>query len=78
MSFVENKNGFNEINIDLISQTKRRNDTYQDVETNLIAAITIQRYYRGYHTRIYISKLNLAATVIQKYWRGYLTRRYEQ
>lgn len=78
MSFVEDNNGFNEINIDLILQTKQRNDTHQYIETNLTAAITIQRYYRGYHTRIYISKLNLAAIVIQKYWKGYLTRRYEQ
>lgn len=77
MSFVED-NGFNEINIGLILQTKRRNDTHQYNDINLTAAITIQRYYRGYHTRIYISKLNLAAIVIQKYWKGHLTRRYEK
>lgn len=78
MSFVKDNNGFNETNIDVILQSKQRNGIHQYIEINKTAAITIQRYYRGYHTRIYILKLNLAAIVIQKYWKGYLTRRYEK
>lgn len=74
MAFVENIIQ-NQENLDVILQLKRRNGI-QYMEANNMAAITIQRYFRGYNTRIYLTKLNLAATIIQKHWKGYMARRY--
>lgn len=74
MAFVENII-HNQENLEVILQSKRKNGV-QYVETNKTAAITIQRYFRGYYTRLYLSKLNLAATTIQKHWKGYVARRY--
>ncbi|XP_060870279.1 uncharacterized protein LOC132944788 [Metopolophium dirhodum] len=65
----------NEKNIDNTLQLKQKNGT-RFIEGNKTAAITIQRHYRGYYTRLYFSKLNVAAKIIQKYWKGYITRRY--
>lgn len=62
-------------NLDEILQEKRKNGT-RYIKVHKTAAITIQRYYRGYYTRLYLSKLNLAAKIIQKYWKGYVNRRY--
>lgn len=73
MAFVEHII-FNETNTDLKLQLKQRNGT-RYIEANNMAAITIQRHYRGYYSRVYISKLHLAATIIQKHWRGYTARK---
>jgi len=64
-----------EKNLDNILQLKQRNGT-QFIEGNKTAAITIQRHYRGYYTRLYFSKLNVATKIIQKHWKGYIARRY--
>jgi len=74
MVFVENITR-TEKSIDQILQLKQRNGTLF-IERNKMAAITIQRHYRGYYTRLYFSKLNVAAKIIQKHWKGYITRRY--
>lgn len=39
-----------------------------------VAARTLQRWFRGYITRKYISHLHDCATIIQKHWRGYTAR----
>jgi len=65
----------NKKNIDNTLQLKQKNGI-RFIEGNETAAITIQRHYRGYYTRLYFSKLNFAAKIIQKYWKGYITRRY--
>ncbi|XP_016657157.1 uncharacterized protein LOC107882772 [Acyrthosiphon pisum] len=64
----------NENNIDNTLQLKQKMGT-RFIEGNKTAAVTIQRHYRGYYTRLYFSKLNVAAKIIQKYWKGYITRR---
>ncbi|XP_026823385.1 spermatogenesis-associated protein 17 [Rhopalosiphum maidis] len=74
MVFIENITRI-ERGIDNILQLKQRNGT-RIIEGNKTAAITIQRHFRGYYTRLYFSKLNVAAKVIQKHWKGYITRRY--
>lgn len=74
MAFVENIID-NDKNIDVILRMKRRNGA-RNTKAYKMAAITIQRHFRGYYTRLYISKLNLAAITIQKHWRGYMTRRF--
>lgn len=74
MVFVENITR-NEKDTDNTLQLKQRNGS-RFIEGNKMAAIIIQRHYRGYYTRLYFSKLNVAAKVIQKYWKGYVTRRY--
>lgn len=73
MAFVENII-YNESSIDVLLQNKRQNGV-QYIEVNKKAAITIQRYYKGYYTRLYFSKINFAATIIQKHWKGYMARR---
>lgn len=73
MAFVENII-YNENDTDVILQIKRKNGA-QYIEDNKIAAITIQRYYKGYYTRLYFSKINFSATIIQKHWKGYIARR---
>lgn len=73
MAFVD-KIIHDEININVILQLKQENGT-QYIDTNRMAAIIIQRHFRGYYTRAYFSKLHLAATTIQKYWKGYIARR---
>lgn len=75
MAFVEHIIE-NDKNLDEILQGKRKNGV-RYFKVHKTAAIIIQRYYRGYYTRLYLSKLNLAAKTIQKYWKGYLTRRYK-
>lgn len=74
MAFVENITR-NEKSIDNILQSKQRNGI-RYIESNKMAAINIQRHYKGYYTRQYFSKLNAAANIIQKHWKGYITRRY--
>lgn len=71
MAFIDNIIN-NEQILDTISKIKPKIGA-QNIEK---AAITIQRHYKGFYTRSYISKLNLAATVIQKNWRRYIARRY--
>lgn len=74
MAFMENIISDEIINTDLKLQLKQRNSTqYNEAE---MAATTIQRHYKGYYTRVYISKLHLAATIIQKHWRRYMARKY--
>lgn len=62
-------------NLDEILHAKRITGA-RYIKVHKTAAVTIQRYYRGYYTRLYFSKLHLAAVIIQKYWKGYITRRY--
>lgn len=58
----------------MLLQIKLKNEA-RNTKANNMAAITIQRHFRGYYTRLYISKLNLAAITVQKHWKGYMTRR---
>lgn len=74
MAFVENIIN-NESSIDIILELKQKEGA-KYIKANTTAAITIQRHYRGYYTRLYISKLNSAAIKIQKFWKGYMARRY--
>lgn len=65
----------NEREIEEILQSEQE-CRYAQHNTYNTAAIIIQRYYRGYYTRSFISKLNSAAIIIQKHWNGYMARRY--
>lgn len=73
MAFVENIIN-NQRNINTILQMKQRNGA-QYIETHRVAAIIIQRHYKGYYTRLHFLKLNLAAIIIQKHWKGYMAKR---
>jgi hypothetical protein len=73
MAFVENIIN-NQLNIDTILKEKQRNGV-QYIEAHRLAAITIQRHYKGYYTRLYFLKLNLAAIIIQKHWKEYMAKR---
>lgn len=74
MAFVENII-HNKTNLDRILQLKRKSGARR-VAVNKVAAITIQRHYRGYYTRLHLLKLKSAAINIQKHWRGHITRKY--
>lgn len=73
MAFVDNII-HNQRKVDTILQLKQRNGA-QYIADNRVAAITIQRHYKGYYTRLNVFKLNVAALIIQKHWKGYIARR---
>lgn len=74
MAFIENIIQ-NEININVLLQQRQKNGIHY-IEANKMVAITIQRHYRGYYTRQYFLKLQLAATTIQKHWKKCMAKRY--
>jgi len=74
MAFVEDIiNNDREIEEILQSEQECGYDSHTTYNT---VAIIIQRYYRGYYTRLYLSKLNSAAKIIQKCWRRYMIIKY--
>ncbi|XP_076463447.1 spermatogenesis-associated protein 17-like [Babylonia areolata] len=54
----------------------RKNDAEAQRETEYLAAVKVQAWFRACRTRSYVKYLNNCATRIQKTWRGFLGRRY--